>query len=70
MVFCFFFFFSPSQAVLALERQLLEDLDSDEPYSLDEYAAQLEKVLQVRMALNPKLRYVYITKSKGQGAFT
>lgn len=39
------------QDMLALEKQLLEDRDSDAPCSLDEYAASLEKVLHHKMRL-------------------
>jgi len=40
-----------SEDMLALEKQLLEDRDSDSPCSLDEYAASLEKVLHHKMRL-------------------
>jgi hypothetical protein len=40
-----------SQGLLAVEKQLLEDRDSDAPCSLDEYAAALEKVLHHKMRL-------------------
>mmetsp|Transcript_23512 Transcript_23512/g.64847 ORF Transcript_23512/g.64847 Transcript_23512/m.64847 type:complete len:408 (+) Transcript_23512:1351-2574(+) len=40
-----------SEALVALEKQLLEDLDSDTPCSLDEYVSSLEKILHDKMRI-------------------